>query len=572
MDWTNQVILIGATLLAFSILASAVSGRIGAPVLLVFLALGMLAGEDGPGGIVFHDVQIANLVGSIALGIILFDGGMRTRAETFRVGLRPALSLATVGVVLTTGLIGLFAAWVLDLPWIVGLLFGAIVGSTDAAAVFSLLHAHGMRIKERVSATLEIESGTNDPMAVFLTIALIHVITSGNADAPAAQLLTDFLRQLVIGGAGGVVGGFLLVRLLNALAIARALYPLLAASGALVIFATTSLVGGSGFLAIYLAGLRLGNTPVQAHHDILRVHDGLAWLSQICMFLLLGLLATPTRLIGQAAEALLLALALIFVARPLAVWVSLLPFRFPLREQAYVAWVGLRGAVPIILATFPLLAGLEHGLLLLDMAFFVVLVSLVLQGWTLAPIARRLGLEVPPQAEPLQRLELDAGGPTDIELIAYRVLPGSGAINSPPNDLGLPRGARVSAVLRERTVLDLRMPVALREGDLVYVLAPAGRVEAVTRVFEPVQAQRRSEAFFGEFAVKGDALVGDLAAVYGFEAPQTKGPNQTLADYLHEAFNRRPVVGDRLQLGTCELVVREIQGERISQVGLKLGH
>src|SRR5436190_1877903 len=284
MDLTTQFILIGAVFLLASIVTSAAVSRVGAPLLLVFLILGMLAGEDGPGGIRFSDVQAAHLVGTVALAIILFDGGLRTRADTFRVGLWPALSLATVGVVVTAVLGGLFAAWVLKLSWLQGLLLGAIISSTDAAAVFSLLHVRGMELKQRVAATLEMESGVNDPTAVFLTIALMQLLASGASEL-SARLLWDFIREMSLGAAFGVAAGYAAAWLINRLTLVTGLYPLLAMAAGLATYAVTSALGGSGFLAIYLAGVVLGNHRLHAAQNILRVHDGLAWLAQITMFL-----------------------------------------------------------------------------------------------------------------------------------------------------------------------------------------------------------------------------------------------------------------------------------------------
>ena len=395
MNLTNQVIFLGAALLLISIVASAFSSRVGAPLLLVFLVVGMLAGEDGPGGILFADFQLANLLGSLALAVILFDGGLRTRVEQFRVGLRPALSLATVGVIITAVLTGVFASWIFQLDWLGGLLIGSIVASTDAAAVFSLLHARGIELKARVSATLEIESGSNDPMAVFLTIALVELIATGQTQL-SWSIASSFVLQMGMGAIGGWTGGRALAWLMNRITLPAALYSLLAAGGGVFIFGAVALLDGSGFLAIYLAGVVLGNRPVHGEQNILRIHDALAWIAQIGMFLMLGMLATPSQLLPVAHQALAVALFLIVIARPVAVFVGLLPFRFPWRDQIFIAWVGLRGAVPIILATFPLLANVPNNDLYFNTAFFVVLVSLMVQGWTLGPAAKWLKLEVPP--------------------------------------------------------------------------------------------------------------------------------------------------------------------------------
>jgi len=570
MDFSNQVIFLGALLIAVSIVASAFSSRFGAPILLVFLLLGMLAGEDGPGGIRFNDFQAANLVGTVALAIILFDGGMRTRVESFMVGLRPAVSLATVGVVVTALITGAFATWLFDLHWLQGLLIGSIVGSTDAAAVFALLHARGMELKQRVAATLEIESGSNDPMAVFLVLALIELIGSGQKELNWA-LAATFLLQMGLGAVAGWFGGRVLVWLINHLDLETGLYPLLAIAVGVTIYGGTSLAGGSGFLAVYLAGAILGNSMLQAMQTIRRVNDGLAWLSQITMFLMLGLLVTPSQFIEVALPALLVAAALMLAARPVATWVSLLPFRFPWREQVFIGWVGLRGAVPIILASFPLLAGLEHGTVYFNVAFIVVLMSLVLQGWTIAPLARALRLEVPPKVKPLQYINLDIPGQFNHDLLGYRLEGDSLAAGKPPAQLPLPRDVEVAAVIRGAQVMNLNTVGPLQAGDYVYVLAVPEHVEALNRMFGVAHGPARLDEhrFFGDFVLNGDARVADIEAVYGLGLDYRE-PEETLAAFLNRKFRGVPVVGDRLRIGGVELVVRASEKGVVTQVGLKL--
>jgi len=275
MAYMNEIILLGSLLALLSIVASAVSSRLGAPLLLVFIVLGMLAGEDGPGGILFNDAHTALLVGSIALAIIIFDGGLRTRKEAFGVALWPSISLATAGVVLTAVVVGVFATWLLDLNWLQGLLLGSIVASTDAAAVFGLLRTAGAQLKERVAATLEIESASNDPMAIFMTVVLVSVLAAGGTSLTPG-VLVEFVQQFGIGAVVGWIGGRSLVALINRLSLVTALYPLLAATGGVFIFGVAAVLNGSGFLAIYIAGVILGNMPLQASQNILRVHDGLA--------------------------------------------------------------------------------------------------------------------------------------------------------------------------------------------------------------------------------------------------------------------------------------------------------
>lgn len=402
MDFLNLPLLAAALLAFTSVLAGLYSARIGFSFLLVFLLAGVLAGEDGPGGYVFNDVRLSFWVGNVALAVILLDGGLRTTFATFRTGLRPASVLATAGVVLSAGITAVAAVWLLGLDWGTGLLLGAIVGSTDAAAVFALLTRSGVTLNERVAATLEIESGVNDPMAVYLTTALIAVLAAGAGhttdSAAATTLVTAFLQQFGWGTLLGAGSGLAAAVLLNRVA-ARdtggGVLALLVVTAGLSVFAGTGLLGGSGFLAVYLFGLVLANRAAAVVASTLPPLDGYAWLAQAGMFLLLGLLATPSRVYQSLLPALGVAVVLMFVARPLAVWLCLRPFHFTTRETLFIAWVGLRGAVPIVLAMFPLLAGTPNAVLLFDVAFVVVLASLLVQGGTIGWLARRLGVALP---------------------------------------------------------------------------------------------------------------------------------------------------------------------------------
>ena len=393
MDAVNLTILVAGALFFSSIVATLISARLGAPLLLIVLVSGMLAGEDGLLGIKFGNPDVALLIGSIALVIILFDGGMRTHPDRVRVVLAPAAVLATLGVVLTCGILGVAASYLFNLTLLEGLLLGAILSSTDAAAVFSIFQSAGLNIKERVASTLEIESGSNDPMAVMLTFTLVGVF-AGQSELNWS-LSTVFFQQAVVGAAVGYGAGRFFVLLCRKLPLSAAFFPLLAVSYALLIYGLTNQFGGSGFLAVYLMGFLIGNARLPQIQQILRMHDGLAWLSQIIMFLMLGLLVTPSKLMEYAIPALILALVMIFIARPIAVFLSLVPFHFPKKDQVFISWVGLRGAVPIILALFPWLAGMPDEHLYFDVAFVVVIVSLVVQGWSIVPVARWLKLEVP---------------------------------------------------------------------------------------------------------------------------------------------------------------------------------
>ncbi|PLW80995.1 potassium/proton antiporter [Kineobactrum sediminis] len=571
IELTNTMIFWGAALALLCVVASGLSRRVGAPVLLVFLVLGMLAGKEGVGGIRFDDIEQAFMFGSIALALIIFDGGQGARKDTFRVSLGPALSLATVGVVITAALTGLAVRLILGLPWLEALLIGAIVGSTDAAAVFGLLRAAGLELKERTGATLEIESGSNDPMAIFLTITLVELLVL-RSDYPGWEVLAAFIQQMGMGIVLGAAGGYLLVLLLKRLPLPLSMYPLLALAGGMSVFGLTNLWGGSGFLAIYVVGIMVGNASLPHAKDIRRLHDGVAWLAQIGMFLMLGLLITPSSLVPVFLPAMGIALALILVARPMAVLLSLLPFHFPWREQLFISWCGLRGAVPIILALFPSLAGLEMSATYFELAFFVVLVSLVLQGWTIAPVARWLRVEVPHSLEEPEHLVLKIPDDQEKELLVYQAVTGSPAINLPVRRLPLSGGAQLMGVVRHGILLEDWQEQKLLADDYVVVLAADGGIPALARLFAPteVRSYLQSSAFFGNFVIKPDAKLADLSQMYGFEVPEALQA-MTVAAIFDKRFHHKPVVGDRVRLGVVQLVVKKLDGDRIAAVGLKLG-
>ncbi len=409
MDFLNLPLLAASALVFTSVLAGLFSARIGFSFLLVFLLAGVLAGVDGIGGYAFDDARLSFWVGNLALAVILLDGGLRTAYATFRTGLRPAALLASVGVLVSAGITAAAAMWLLQLDALTAWLLGAIVGSTDAAAVFALLTRSGVTLNERVAATLEIESGVNDPMAVYLTLAFIALLAApGTAAAPGLSMLLAFVQQFGWGTLIGLAAGFALAALLQrvgGLDTGGGVLALLIGAGGLSVFAATGWLGGSGFLAVYLFGLIVANRAPAAVAPTLPAMDGYAWLAQAGMFLLLGLLVTPSTMVASLWPSLGVALVLIVVARPVAVWLCLLPFRFSAQETWFIAWVGLRGAVPIVLALFPLLAGTPQAGLLFNVAFVVVLVSLLTQGTTIALVARKLGVALP---DPRDEQELRA--------------------------------------------------------------------------------------------------------------------------------------------------------------------
>ncbi|MCE9662335.1 potassium/proton antiporter [Halomonas sp. M5N1S17] len=567
MDTINTLFLLSGFLIALSVLASRLSSMVGLPLLLIFLGLGMLAGEEGVLGIQFDDYSMAFLIGHLALAMILLDGGLRTRLKTFRVGFKPALSLATFGVFVTSALVGVIAMWVFDLTIVQGLLVGAIVGSTDAAAVFSMLSGRGVHLNERVSATLEIESGTNDPMAIFLTLLLVEVLVGDirGVSSTLLFLITQFGLALLIGLGAGWLSG----KLLRWLDLAPGLYALLALALGFFVFGLTSFLGGSGFLAIYLTGLMIGNQPGRHLNFILPVHDGLAWLSQIGLFLILGLLVSPSGLLEYALPASLVALALIFVARPLAVLITVKPFfKFRWREIGFLSWVGLRGAVPIVLAIFPVIGGVDNAELYFNVAFAVVLMSLLIQGGTLPLMARWMRVEIPQGVTPNHRGPLGILPENDYEMFVYKV-DNQDLDDVPIRLLRFPSGAVISALFRQHAMLHPKGSTRLKLGDVICVIGRSDDLPALNRLFSGDAKLKQERAFFGTFTFDGEALMRDIAGVYGLTLSPGES-DMTLADFVSLRVGGHPVVGDDVDWHGIHWVVSEMDGNRVTRVGLRL--
>jgi cell volume regulation protein A len=564
----NLAILIASGLLVISIFTSLISFRIGAPLLLIFLAVGLGAGEDGPGGIDFDNAPAAYFIGSIALAIILFDSGFDTRFQSFRIAAWPAVTLATIGVLLTTVIVGVAARFLLWIPWPEALLMGAIISSTDAAAVFFLLRVGGITIRDRVRSTLEVESSSNDPAAIFLTITLVEFITGDpSLDNPTIGLALALLQQMGLGAILGLAGGFLIAQTVNRIDLEQGLYPLLVLSLAICLFAATGMLGGSGFLAVYVAGVIAGNAKLRGTERLRRFQSGMTWLSQITMFLTLGLLATPSEFPAIVLPAILLALVLTFIGRPLAVWLCLLPFGFSRNETTFVAWVGLRGAVSILLGIVPILGGLPNGQMLFNVAFIVVLASLLIQGWTIRPMARWLGLVVPPRIGPVDRVELELPGRAHHELVVYRINPDSPVAKGER----IPRWARPSLIVRDGRSMRVHAAGRLQPGDDVYIFTPPQQVRLLDKLFaSPATVDQMDRQFYGDFSLAPNAKLTDVAESYGFTVdPGDRG--LTVADILGREFRGGVEVGDRITYGPVEFIVRSVDpAGQITELGLAL--
>lgn len=611
---TLNILYVVASLLIFaSIMTSTLSARLGVPLLLFFLGVGMLAGEEGILGIEFAEYNLANFIGQAALACILLDGGLRTSMRSFRVGLKPAVTLASLGVLVTVLVAGIFATWLLDVDWRLGVLMAAIVGSTDAAAVFSLLRNGGVKLNDRVQATLEIESGANDPLAILLVTAMIAL----NLD-PTSQGIGDIIFMLIsqigIGLVLGLLSGWALSKMLPKVYLADGMYAILILSAGLIVFGITNLLGGSGFLAVYLAGVVIGNTKVRATEHVLRVMDSFAWLSQAVLFVVLGLLVQPSGILEVIHYSLLIFIFLLFVARPIAVFSSLLPFRFGIREIGFISWVGLRGAVPITLAIIPVTMAVPGADLAFNITFGVVILSLLVQGATIPLMSRLFRVWVPTNNEPKAEHEIWVADQANITLYEFEVKQGAFAIGRHPQAISTKFDAQalsLFALVRHNKLVNVNEDTILKMGDVVWYAMRGDDAPSIAKIFNnsATQYQKNSE-FYGDWLLSPHARIADLpfynlaarslatnsssrlpkpvaSALDIFTVPPqvgamtgidedlvnklTEAKNQTVEEFMMQYFKTEPVKGDEVYLNeTWSLIVRDVDGRgRLRGVGLK---
>jgi len=480
----DNILLISSVLLLISVLAGKAINRLGVPTLIFFLVVGILAGSEGIGGIYFDNTALAQFIGVVALNFILFSGGLDTHWKSIRPILWRGISLSTIGVLMTSVVIALFMHYVFGFTMAEGMLLGAIVSATDAAAVFSILRSKGIGLKGYLRPLLELESGSNDPMAYFLTIALTGIVATGETNV--AQLVPQFFAEFLLGGAIGLLMGKASVWIINHIGLkTEGLYPVLTLALALFTYSATHSIGGNGFLAIYLSALIMGNSNMLHRRSLTRFYDGQAWLMQIILFLTLGLLVFPSRILPLAGIGLLIAAFVMFVARPVGVFTALAFFKSNTRSKLFISWVGLRGGVPIVFATYPLLAGVAKAELIFNLVFFISVSSVLLQGTTLSLVARWLRVSIPANARKKVGLDFDAADTIRSERAAITVPPGAKVIGRQLYELGIPDTVQLLLIEREQVFIKPVGATRLMRGDILsLVAADKESIEAVRRLFD----------------------------------------------------------------------------------------
>jgi potassium/hydrogen antiporter len=470
MNFTiNNILLIGSLLLFLSLLASRTT-KYGIPTLILFLAVGMLAGTDGLGGIVFDDPAIAKFIGSVALSFILFSGGLDTKWKDIKPVLWQGVSLSTLGVIVTTTVVGLLVTILTDFTIIEGLLLGAIVSSTDAAAVFSILRSKSLGLKGNLRPLLELESGSNDPMAYFLTIMFTFLLV--DKEASSLSIIIMFFKQMIIGGLAGYLMGYVMARILNWIKLEfEGLYSVLLITMVLFTFSFTNYAGGNAFLAVYVSGCILGNKSFIHKKSLTKHFDGQAWMMQIIMFLTLGLLAFPKQIVPYIGTGLLISCILMLIARPLSVFISLIFFRTGFRKKLFISWVGLRGAVPIVLSTYPLTAGIDKASAIFNLVFFISVTSVLIQGTTLPLVARMLSLSLPVNLKKKSVADLESAWKTKSLYSTVLIKAGLSCIGKSVVDLGLPGSIVIALIERNNKFIIADGATIIMAEDKLYVIA-----------------------------------------------------------------------------------------------------
>ena len=573
MHHAATLMLITGALLIAGVLSSRLSARSGVPLIVLFVAVGLLAGEEGPLGIPLNDAALTSAVSIGLLALILFDGGLGTPVRQIRRVAGPAMLLATGGVLISAAVTGAAAVLLLGFSWQEGLLLGSILGSTDAAAVFATFRGRGATLPVRLRATLEVESGLNDPIAIFMVVTLTAILAGGDAP-PWWSIGTSFIQQMVIGVVVGAGLGWLSSWVMRRLHLDVAgLYLVFSLATGLLAFGGADVLGGSGFIAVYAAGVMVGHSRLPFERGIKRFHDGIAWIAQVGVFVLLGLLAFPSQLVAAAPNGLAIAAVLVLAARPVSVWLMTAPFRYDWRDRLVIACGGLRGAVPVILATIPLAAGLPGASTIFNVTFFAVLVSVVVQSTIMAPLARRLGRLEPENPESSISLELTALRETGQELLGYRVEPGSPATGKFVRQLPLPADSLIMLVVRGKDVIPPRGSTVLQEGDQVYVLSGVPYHQVVAELFAAGQPDEAALSGTHEFSLDARlATVGDVEDFYGVELGREK--DESLAEYLDRTMEMPVAPGAHVPLGRdskVDLVILSTRNGKPHQVAVEIG-
>lgn len=571
MDLAARLMMVAGLLLAAAVLSSRLSIRAGIPLILLFILIGFVAGPEGPFRVPQLDPVLASGVALTFLALILFDGGLTTPVEDIRRVAGPATSLATIGVLVTAVVVAATAVYLLDFSWTQGMLLGSIVGSTDAAAVFAVQRGRGVLLPPRLRKTLEVETGLNDPIAVFLAVAFIGILQQSSPEPTWWGVGLVFLRQIALGVAVGFVVGWSTARAMRHIHLDVAgLYLALTTGAALLAFGGAHVLGGSAFASVFVAGVVVGSARVPMDRGMRRFHDGTSWIAQVSVFVLIGAIATPSHLIRSAVPGLIVATVLVFLARPLAVLLALAPFRFSWQEQVVVAFGGFRGAFPVIVATLPLAAGVPQAETTFHLVFFVVLLSVLVQGTLFIPLARRLGLTQPAAGDPPVSLELTALRETGQELLGYRVETGSPAEGRPIRELPLPRDVLVLLVVRDTEVIPPRGSTVLQARDQAYVLYEVSQGPVIGRLFRTSRPDTAALAGRREFSFDAQlATVGDLEEFYGVSLGRSA--NLPLSTWLMDHLPRTVEPGQRFRHQGLDLLVLSVRDGQPHMVALDLG-